>query len=459
MQRLAALAHRVARALTAPVDGASLAVLRFAFGAIVVWEVGRYADRGWIARYFLDAPLQFTYLIAPWLRPLPGVGMYAVFAVLALAGAALAVGAWTRVAAAIVALGLAYAFLLEQSRYLNHGYLMVLVALLLVVVPSHRTWSVDAWRRGRRDRRVPFWGVAALRFQVGVVYVFAGIAKLHPDWLAGRPLDRWLRGHDDVPVLGWLTSLPNAPVLFAWGGMLLDVTAVPLLLWRRTRGPAFLALVAFHVGNDRLFTIGVFPVLAVALTTVFFAPDWPRAWGAWSARALRRTRAAAAPKPPRRAPVPARRVGASEATALVFLAAFAVVQLALPLRHHGYRTDVTWSEDGHRFSWRMMLRSKQGDLRLVVVDRATGGTRIVPARDLVASWQHGQVSTRPDLVQQLAHHVARGEAATGRDVAVHALAFVALNGRPPRMWIDPTVDLAATRRTWASPPWVLPYRP
>ncbi len=107
----------------------------------------------------------------------------------------------------------------------------------------------------------------------------------------------------------------------------------------------------------------------------------------------------------------------------------------------------------------MMLRSKQGDLRLILVDRGDGSSRTAHARDLVASWQHGQVSTRPDLIQQLAHHVARREAAAGRDVAVHALAFVALNGRPPRMLIDPTVDLASTRRTWASPPWVLPYRP
>jgi uncharacterized membrane protein YphA (DoxX/SURF4 family) len=189
MVRPTALARSVARTLTAPVDGASLAVVRFAFGAVVVWEVFRYVERGWIARYYLDAPVQFTYLVAPWLRPLPGIGMYVVFGVLALAGLALALGAWTRVAAAVTAPGLGYAFLLEQSRYLNHGYLMVLVALLLTVVPSHRTWSVDAWRRGR-DRSVPFWAVVALRFQVGVVYAFAGIAKLHPDWLAGRPLDR-----------------------------------------------------------------------------------------------------------------------------------------------------------------------------------------------------------------------------------------------------------------------------
>src|SRR5690606_18829308 len=105
MRSFAAHARSLARALTAPADGASLAVVRFAFGAIVVWEVLRYVERGWIARYYLDAPVQFTYLFAPWLRPLPGIGMHVVFGLLAVAGLALAVGAWTRIAAAVVALG------------------------------------------------------------------------------------------------------------------------------------------------------------------------------------------------------------------------------------------------------------------------------------------------------------------------------------------------------------------
>lgn len=448
--------RRAWRRLGAPADGASLAVVRAAFGAIVVWEVVRYAERGWIARYYLDAPVQFVYAFAPWLRPLPGAGMYVVFAALALVGAALAVGHRTRWAAGATAVGLAYVFLLEQSRYLNHAYLMVLVALLLTVLPSGRTWSVDAWRAGR-SRPVPFWAIAALRFQVGVVYFFAGVAKLNGDWLAGRPLDRWLRGHDDVPVLGWLTALPHAPVAFAWGGMLLDLLAAPALLWRPTRPYAFVALVAFHTANDQLFSIGVFPALAVALTTVFFAADWPRRL-LW----LGPRRQGVPVRPAARdlgARPPLRRVGVAEAGVLAVLAAYAVVQLALPLRHHAYPTDVTWSEDGHRFAWRMMLRSKQGDLRLVVVDRSDGTTRTLDARALVARWQYGQVSTRPDLVQQLAHHVAAREAAAGRDVAVHALAFVSLNGRPHRMWIDPTLDLAATRRTMASPSWVLPARP
>jgi vitamin K-dependent gamma-carboxylase len=153
---------RVAAAALRPVDGAGLALARASFGAIVVWEVLRYVERGWIERYYVDAPLQFTYLFAPWLRPLPAEGMHAAFALLGVAGGLLALGLWTRAAAAATALLLGYVFLLEQARYLNHAYLMCLLALLFVLVPAGRSWSVDAWRRGRH-RPVPAWAYLAVR--------------------------------------------------------------------------------------------------------------------------------------------------------------------------------------------------------------------------------------------------------------------------------------------------------
>jgi len=440
-----------------PVDGASLAVVRIAFGLIVVWEVWRYVDRGWIARYYLVPEVQFTYLFAPWVRAWPGDGMVVHFALLALAGALVAVGAWYRVAAWSTFVLLTFVFLLEQSRYLNHVYLMCLLAFLLAVVPAHRTWSLDAWRRGR-DRPVPAWALTALRFQVGVVYAFAAIAKLDPDWLSGRPMDRWLPARGDHPIIGPLTALPDAHVLFSYGGLLVDLLAVPALLWRRSRAFAFAVLVTFHLANDQMFSIGVFPWLAIAVTTVFFEPAWPRRMLA----RLRRRRGHAtsvtlgAYDGARSRP---RRPRAAERLGLAVLAVFAFTQLALPLRHHLYASDVAWSEEGHRFAWRMMLRSKQGDVRFSVVDPA-GSVWMVDARDLLEPFQVGQATTRPDLILQLAHHLAARYAAAGHpDVAVYAIAYVRLNGRPAQLLIDPFVDLAREPRTWRASAWILPRAP
>jgi vitamin K-dependent gamma-carboxylase len=442
---------RWARSLLRPVDGAGLAVVRVAFGLIVVWEVWRYVERGWIARYYLAPDVQFTYLFFPWVRAWPGDGMMVHFALLALAGALLAIGAWYRVAAWAVFVLLTYVFLLEQSRYLNHVYLMCLLAFLLAVVPAHRTWSFDAWRTGR-DRPVPAWSVTIVRFQVGAMYVFAALAKVNPDWLAGMPMDRWLRSRGDLPVIGPLTRLPDAHLLFSYGGLAIDLVAVPALLWRRSRPYAFALLVAFHLANDQMFSIGVFPALAIAATTAFFDHDWPR-------RALARLggRVPARPAVPRAARRRAPGVGERVALALVVL--FALTHLALPLRHHLYPSDVAWSEEGHRFAWRMMLRSKRGEVRFAVVSPA-GGTWMVDARDLLEPFQVGQATTRPDMILQLAHHLARRYAAEGHpDVTVHAIAYVRLNGREPQLLIDPLVDLARERRTWRPASWILPLAP
>lgn len=470
--------RRLAAALLAPVDGSGLAVVRIAFGLVVLWEVWRYVANGWIARYYLEPEVQFTYHFFPWVRAWPDDGMYWHFGALAVAAVLLALGAWYRLAAWATFLGLGYVFLLEQSRYLNHFYLMCLLALLLAIVPADRAWSLAAWWRGR-DLPVPAWAPWALRLQVGLVYFYAGVAKLNLDWLSGSPMDRWLRSRADLPLLGPLTQLPDAHLLFSYSGLLIDLLAFPLLLWRPSRPWMFVALLLFHAANDQMFTIGVFPLLAASVTTIFFEHGWPRRLAAaLASRRRRRTEAlrlglappvlavaAPAGAPPATAgrrprPSPLRRPGLAERVALTVLALYFVVQVALPLRHHLYPSVVGWSEEGHRFSWRMMLRSKSADLRLVVVEPDGGASHTVLPRDYLRSWQVGQASSRPDMILQLAHHVAGDFERRGiPGVSVYAWVFVSLNGREPKMLIDPTVDLATVPRDWRAASWILPFQP
>ena len=122
---------------------------------------------------------------------------------------------------------------------------------------------------------------------------------------------------------------------------------MPLLLWRRTRLAAWLALVVFHVCTWALFPIGVFPWLMIGAATVFFEPDWPR-------RLARPDRAVATA-------VPRVRAGAAVAGAASGVAAvWVVVQLALPLRHLAYPGDHRWTGQGYRFAWNVLLVEKSG---------------------------------------------------------------------------------------------------
>ena len=118
------LCHRASE----PVDGTSVACFRMAFGALLLIEVGRYFANGWIQAVYVAPPFHFTYFGFEWVRPWPGAGMVWHFFGLGVLATLLMVGLWTRLAALGLALGWGYVFLLEEAEYLNHLYLICLLA-------------------------------------------------------------------------------------------------------------------------------------------------------------------------------------------------------------------------------------------------------------------------------------------------------------------------------------------
>ena len=263
--------------LQSPVDIAILAYFRVAFGAIMLWEMWRYASYGWISRYWIEPSFNFTYLGFEWVRPWPGIGMYVHFGVMAVLTLFIMLGLWYRLSSVLFLLGFSYIFLLEQAQYLNHFYLICLIAFIMIFLPAHRAWALDAWRRpdGRSDW-MPNWSLWLLRFQIGVPYFFGGVAKLNGDWLRAQPIESWLAARTDFPLIGQFFTEKWMVFGFAYGGLLLDLLVVPFLLWRKTRPFAFAVAVLFHLTNARLFSIGIFPWFMIAATAVFFHPGWPR---------------------------------------------------------------------------------------------------------------------------------------------------------------------------------------
>ncbi len=438
--------------LFAPVDIAVLAYFRIVFGAIMLWEVWRYFDRGWIPRYWIDPVLNFTYYGFKWVRPWPGNGMYLHFIALGILSMLIMLGWHYRISTILFFLGFTYMFLLEQARYLNHFYLICLISLLLIFVPAHRHWSVDAWRRSEwATRLAPAWTLWLLQTQLGIAYFFGGVAKLNGDWLRGEPMRMWMARRTDFPLIGhWFTE-EWMVYLFSYGGLLLDLLIVPLLIWRRTRLLAFAAAVMFHLMNARLFTIGIFPWFMIAATAIFFAPDWPhrliRRWQTPASSALNERDAGTAPThlQPRRT------------VTLVLLGLYLAVQIVLPLRHFAYPGDVNWTEEGHRFAWHMKLRSKQARAEFIVTDPTRNISWYIDPHDYLPRWQERKMVTRPDMILQFSHYLAHELRDQGYEqVEVRAYVEASLNGRKYQLLIDPEVDLAAERRTLWPAPWIVP---
>ncbi|MAT24453.1 MAG: hypothetical protein CMN29_05680 [Sandaracinus sp.] len=442
------------------VDAASLVLFRIAFGALMTANVVRYEAMGWVDDLFVAPTLAFPYWGFEWVRPLPAPGIHALFALVAVAALGIALGAFYRLSCAVFFLAFTYIELIDRTTYLNHYYLVSVLAALLFFMPLHRVASVDAWRRRRRTGEakplfvLPRWPLSVLRLQIGLVYVFAGLAKVHGDWLlAAEPLATWLPRHTDLPLVGGLMDERWLAYAMSWAGMLFDLTIPFWLSWRRSRAVAYAAVLAFHAVTGFLFPIGIFPWLMSAAATVFFEPGWPRHF----ARLVGRPRTAPALPPTPGCPL--RPLRPRQLFARVVLGVHFAVQLLLPLRQHLYPGERTWHEQGFRFAWNVMLVEKTAMVDFRVVD-AAGGETVVHPREILTPLQRRMMTTQPDMILSFAHHLRDRWAAEGRgEVEVYVDAWCALNGRRRQRFIDPEVDLARVEASLAPRDWVLPLAP
>jgi hypothetical protein len=333
---------------------------------------------------------------------------------------------------------------MQTVSYNNHYYLILLLALLLLAMPAHAWLALDARRTpALRDVSCPRWCIVALMAQFALVYSFAAIAKLDGDWLAAKPFGVWFE--DEPRALAPLLDERWLQHTLAWGGLAFDATIVPLLLWSRTRALALALAAAFHLTNSYIFRIGVFPYLALGACVLFFPGETLRR------RFLRR-------KPPAPPPVAPERLSSRQRAVALALAAWFALQVALPLRHHLYPGDVSWTEEGHRMSWRMMLRSKTGTISFQVTHPASGQRWTVRPDRFLTPKQAARVAVRPELAWQFAQFLEQLYAAEGfAPVEVRARSLVSLNGRPPQSLVDPDVDLAAEEWSLLWPTaWIMP---
>ncbi|MFM2355021.1 MAG: hypothetical protein RLZZ528_757, partial [Pseudomonadota bacterium] len=354
--------------LSLPVSAQSLAVIRIVFGAILLWDCFRYISAERIRRYYVDVEMTFPYFGLDFIQPLPEPLIHWAWWLVGLSSFLVMIGLFYRVAIVTFIVTFGYFFLLDRTQYLNHNYMVLLYAFLLALSPAHRMWSLDArlWP-AIASTVIPYWPVAAIRLQTEIILIYAGIVKITDDWLRGEPLRIWT--HEAIgrvwiaPIFQWDWVVMAAAI----GTIMLHVFGAPLLLWNRTRIWIFLIYCTFHVSNAIFFNIGIFPWLTIAITTIFFAPDWPerlavRAFGGQ----------VAAPSPLRQA------LGFSRIpTALMtVLALWFAVQIALPMRQVLFPTAVGWTGDGHRFSWRMRIydRRARGDFLVETPDGSKSWT-------------------------------------------------------------------------------------
>lgn len=417
--------------LKKPVDIASLAVFRIVFGTLMLVASGRFFLKGWIHQEYEIPKYFFHYWGFGWVKPWPAPGMYVHYALMALTAVFVIVGWQYRISIAAFGLLFTYAHFIDKSNYLNHYYLVSCLCLVLTFLPLDRAVSV---RKDQWDT-VPAWVLWLVRFQVACVYFFGGVAKLESDWLLhAQPLTIWLGANTDFPLLGPLFREKWFAFAFSWAGAAFDLTIVPFLLWRRTRIPAYAAVLLFHAITGKLFSLGMFPWIMSGVALVFFDPSWPRRF-----------------LPPPHDPPRAGDVAFPRALVGVYIA----WQLFMPLRHWLYPGNLLWTEQGFRFGWNVMLIEKSSAVE-ITVEEADGRRSLVEARRYLTPFQVSMMSTQPDMILELAHIIADDYARRGHPVAVYVDALVALNGRRAAPMVDPKVDLSRIEDGLGAKTWILP---
>ena len=226
-------------------------------------------------------------------------------------------------------------------------------------------------RRPSLERsEVQAWTIWIIQVQLGVVYVFAGIAKLNPDWLLhAMPLKLWLPAQAHLPLIGQCLQEGWVAYLFCWTGAFYDLFIVFFLLNRRTRPWAYGAVIVFHGMTAILFPIGMFPYIMILATLIFFPADFHERIIRTVSQVLKRntgTRSHRGYLEINKPPLKLTGVSA------ILLTLYILLQLLLPFRYALYPGQLFWTEQGYRFSWRVMLMEKAGYTVFNVSDPVTG---------------------------------------------------------------------------------------
>lgn len=434
-QKNASILNRLYQAAFDQVDIASVVFFRIAFGIMMASWGWDYLTTGRVTELYIAPQFHFSYSGFEWIKPWPGNGMYYHFLALIALSLAICCGFLYRLSSLLFALGFSLFFLMERTNYQNHYYLIALIAWWLPFLPLNQMVSVDAYLKTLRSGAktsdyTQRWVLWLLQFHVAIPYFFGGIAKVTPDWLVGQPMGMFLSTKSSLPIIGnWMVS-PNAGLWMSWGGLVFDLAIVPALLWKRTRTIAYLAAVAFHVTNASLFNIHVFPWFMIVATTLFFDPSWPR-------RVLGAT--VIPSKLNEDSSVNGKRLWLSRLAVL-----YIGFHLVWPFRHLMYFGDASWHEQGHLFSWRMMLRVKEVALGYALEDPKTGLVANVNHKQFLAIEQSDRFAKDPRLIVQFAEFLAQHfEKELGHRPIVHAVAVASLNGRTPQLLVDPNLDLAS----------------
>ena len=435
-------------------DAAPLAVFRILFGLLMLISMIRFAANGWIEKLYIEPTFFFSYYGFGWVQPL-GEWTYLIFIICGASAIFVSLGYHYKMAIVTFFLSFTYIELMDKTTYLNHYYFISILSFLMIFLPAHAYYSVDARRNASlRSSRVPSWTIDSIKLLLGIVYFYAGLAKLNSDWLfRAMPLEIWLPSKYSLPILGDLFQQSWTHYAFSWAGAIYDLTIPFLLLMKRTRLLAFALVVIFHVLTRILFPIGMFPYIMIASALIFFDANLHNAilqkisgWFSISKSFFDNAGVYSFSK------------SWIKKSTLMLVSIFFLMQLLIPFRYMLYPGELFWTEQGYRFSWRVMLMEKTGYANFKIVDTEKNQSFYVDNSLFLTPFQEKQMSIQPDFILEYAHHLEKHYQKEGiEDPEVYVESYVALNGRGSQPYVKSDIDLTEIKQSFKHRTWLYPF--
>ena len=412
------------------IDNSPLIVFRIFFGFLVACESFGAILTGWVKHVLIDPQVTFSFIGFEWLKPLPGFGMYFYFIAMGVFGLAIMLGYRYRIAIISYTILWAGAYFMQKTAYNNHYYLLLLISFLMIFLPSNSYASLDVRQnRIKEENTMPYWISLLFIIQVAIVYVFASIAKLYPDWLDGTFTRNLLADSTNVIALKKLFLQKWFYLFIAYMGIIFDLLIVPLLLFKKTRMLALLASLTFHLFNAIFLEIGIFPFFALTFVLFFYEPETIRSVFLRKKTSIETEN------------------GHSnyygKKIVYFLIIPYLIIQLLLPLRHHFIEGDVLWTEEGHRLSWRMMLRERNGFIHIRIKDLKTGEESLYDYRKNLTDKQIQNLATKPDFIWQYCQYITKEF--KGKDIAIFINCKNSINRKEYKTLIDPKFDMAKAK--------------
>lgn len=410
-----------------------------------MYSILRFWLNGWIESLYIEPVFHFKYYGFEFIKIPSAEGIYLLYAIMFISALFITIGLIYRFSAIIFFIIFTYLELIDKALYLNHYYFVSLVAFLMILVPAGRSFSLDnkLFKRKSWDK-VPAWSINIIKFQLCIVYFYAGVAKLNYDWLfLAQPLKIWLPANSNLPIIGSLLTKEVTAYVFSWFGMIYDISIWFFLLYSRTRIFAYLCVIAFHTMTGILFQIGVFPIVMTFATLIFYSPNFhDKLLQTLGFDKSNNTFGY--------------RVQKIRPILYGLLLLFSTIQLIWPLRFLQYSGNLFWHEQGYRFSWRVMLMEKTGRAIFYVKDSGSEKEVIVEPIDYLTLTQEKQMATQPDMIIEFAHFLEQEFIKKGyKDPIIRVESTVLLNGDKSGSLIDPNLDLTKLEDGFAEKDWII----